>query len=154
MDSSGKTTGQSSAKLELLDLLLKKKGIRPALVQSISPRKSFSPCCLSFAQERLWFLDQLVPNSVAYLLPAFIRLTGSLDVKALQETFTEIVRRHESLRTSFSLVDSQPVQNIHAPQDFDLRVSDLSHLGSDEREQMVQRLAIEESNQPFDLRVA
>ncbi len=154
MDSSGKTTGQSSAKLELLDLLLKKKGIRPSLVQAIPPRKSFSPCCLSFAQERLWFLDQLVPNSVAYLLPAFIRLTGSLDIKALQETFTEIVRRHESLRTSFSLVDSQPVQNIHAPQVFDLRVTDLSHLGSDEREQMVQRLAIEESNQPFDLRVA
>ncbi len=154
MDPFEKTTSLPSAKLELLDLLLERKGIRPSLVQPISPRKSFSPCCLSFAQERLWFLDQLVPNSVAYLIPVVIRLTGPLDIAALQQTFTEIIRRHESLRTSFSVVDSRPVQNIHAPQVFDLPVLDLSHLAPDEREQMVQRLAIEEGNLTFDLRVA
>src|ERR1044072_2287748 len=109
MDPFEKTTNLPSSQLELLDLLLERKGIRASLVQQSSTRNTFRPCCLSFAQERLWFLDQLVPNSVACLIPVVIRLTGPLDVEALQRTFTEIIRRHESLRTSFSVVDSQPV---------------------------------------------
>src|ERR1041384_2613351 len=99
-----------SAKLELLDLLLRKKGIKPSLGQPVSRRKSFSPCPLSFAQQRLWFLDQLTPNNVAYNIPAAIRLTGSLNLMALQQTFDELVRRHETLRTCFTVVESQPFQ--------------------------------------------
>ncbi len=67
---------------------------------------------LSFAQQRLWFLDQLVPNNAFYNTPAALRLVGSLNLAALEETFNEIVRRHEALRTTFVTVQGQPIQVI------------------------------------------
>ena len=70
---------------------------------------------LSFAQQRLWFLDQLVPNNPFYNVPAALRLTGSLNFSALQQTFNEIVRRHEALRTTLAVVSGQPVQRIAPP---------------------------------------
>ncbi len=109
------------------------------------------PQPLSFAQERLWFLDQLTPGSAAYNLPVAMRLSGSLHFLALQQTFTEILRRHEVLRTSFVVIDAEPVQLVSDPVDFDLPVIDLSHLERRESEQQVQRLASEEAQRPFDL---
>src|SRR5262249_45101737 len=70
---------------------------------------------LSFAQQRLWFLDQLQPGSAFYNIPAALRLTGKLDVDALRRSLSEIVRRHESLRTTFEIVDGEPVQVIAPP---------------------------------------
>ncbi|MEK6283639.1 MAG: amino acid adenylation domain-containing protein [Acidobacteriota bacterium] len=112
------------------------------------------PLPLSFSQQRLWFLDQLTPGSVAYNMPIAIRLSGSLHLLALQQTFSEILRRHEVLRTSFAVIDGEPVQLVSEPRCFDLPVVDLSHLERLGSEQEVQRLAGEEAHRPFDLTYA
>ena len=67
---------------------------------------------LSFAQQRLWFLDQLEPGSTVYNVPGALRIKGPLDVGVLKESASEIVRRHEALRTTFSIVEGEPVQVI------------------------------------------
>src|SRR5215217_772346 len=69
-----------------------------------------NPCALSFAQQRLWFLDQLDPGSAAYNLSTSLRLPGFLDISILKRSLNEIVRRHEALRTTFEFVDGQPAQ--------------------------------------------
>ncbi|HEY9856591.1 MAG TPA: amino acid adenylation domain-containing protein [Stenomitos sp.] len=106
---------------------------------------------LSFSQERLWFLDQLDPNSSTYNIPAALRLKGSLDVVALERSLNEIVRRHEVLRTTFAKVNGEPVQVIHPALSLPLPVIDLQHLAKDEREAEARRLAAEEARRPFDL---
>ncbi|MCH8282830.1 MAG: hypothetical protein IIC96_19375, partial [Chloroflexi bacterium] len=88
----------------------------------------------SFAQQRLWFLDQLEPGSAAYNVPLAIRLSGSLNMIALEQSLNEIVRRHETLRTTFSTVDGQPVQVISPASTFNIPVVDLRHLTKAERE--------------------
>ncbi len=67
---------------------------------------------LSFAQQRLWFIDQLEPGNSAYNFPAAVRLKGPLNVAALEQSINEIVKRHESLRTTFTIVDGRPAQII------------------------------------------
>ncbi|MFC1715512.1 amino acid adenylation domain-containing protein [Candidatus Poribacteria bacterium] len=106
---------------------------------------------LSFAQQRLWFLDQLVPNSSTYNMPSAIRLTGSLDVSALERTLGEIVRRHEVLRTTFANMDGNPVQVISEDTSFTLPIVDLQKLPETEREAEAIRMAGVEAQQPFDL---
>ena len=122
--------------------------------KSVAPLQRLSqegPLPLSFAQQRLWFLYQFTPGSATYNMPSAIRLSGSLNPLALQQTFNEILRRQESLRTSFEVIDGEPVQLVSEPPDFDLPVVDLSHLERPEIEQQVQRLASEEAHHPFDL---
>jgi amino acid adenylation domain-containing protein len=114
-----------------------------------APRENALP--LSFAQQRLWFLDQLKPNSSFYNIPAAVRLSGTLQITALEQSFREIIRRHESLRTTFGLVDGVPVQIIHEPPAFNLPVLDLSAVPESEREAEARRAAAEESQRPFDL---
>ncbi len=106
---------------------------------------------LSFAQERQWLLDQLMPNSGAYNIPAAVRLRGAFDVSALEQTLTEIVRRHEGLRTTFIGVAGRPLQSISPAQPVRLPVVDLSELPEEERESEARRLSIVESQSPFDL---
>src|SRR6185436_7944123 len=106
---------------------------------------------LSFAQERLWFLDRLAGGSAQYNLPAALRLAGALDVDALARSLGEIVRRHESLRTTFGEVDGGPVQVIAPFAGFALPVDDLSALSEAEREAEVRRRAVEDAARPFDL---
>ena len=106
---------------------------------------------LSFAQQRLWFLNQLDGGSSAYNVPAALRLRGELDHAALERTLTEIVRRHEVLRTSFPARDGEPVQMIAEPMAVRLPVLDLSEVPADEREREARRLAHEEAQKPFDL---
>ncbi|HEV2707197.1 MAG TPA: amino acid adenylation domain-containing protein, partial [Pyrinomonadaceae bacterium] len=106
---------------------------------------------LSFAQQRLWFLDRLEPESVAYNLPAAIRLTGRLDVPVLEQSLREIIRRHESLRTTFSEVAGRPLQLIATTPDFSLEVVDLSDLAETEREARARQLAAAEAQRPFNL---
>ncbi|HEY0607972.1 MAG TPA: amino acid adenylation domain-containing protein, partial [Herpetosiphonaceae bacterium] len=107
---------------------------------------------LSFAQQRLWFLDQLQPNSPAYNIPTAIRLIGRLDVAALKRSLDTIVERHEALRTTFTtLNDGQPVQVITPAQALPLPLTDLEALPEAEREPMARRLATEEVQRPFDL---
>ncbi|HVR96999.1 MAG TPA: amino acid adenylation domain-containing protein, partial [Thermoanaerobaculia bacterium] len=107
---------------------------------------------LSFAQQRLWFLDQLDPGSAAYNLPAAVRLSGSLSRPVLAAALTEIVRRHESLRTTFGRIGpGEPVQVIAASGPVALPVVDLSGLPEPAHELEALRLAKEEAQRPFDL---
>jgi amino acid adenylation domain-containing protein/non-ribosomal peptide synthase protein (TIGR01720 family) len=109
------------------------------------------PLPLSFAQQRLWFLDQLEPLSVAYNMPAVLRLAGPLQVEVFEKSLRELIRRHESLRTRFVLKDGQGRQEICDPYPLEVPVIDLTPFPADERETEVGRLALEEAQAPFDL---
>ncbi|HYH80747.1 MAG TPA: condensation domain-containing protein, partial [Longimicrobium sp.] len=106
---------------------------------------------LSFAQERLWFIDRLEPGSAVYNIPVAWRLGGALDQGALERALGEIVRRHEALRTVFAEVDGSPVQVIAPFGAFTLPVEDLSGLGEADREAALRRRAGEEARRAFDL---
>ncbi|HEU4556634.1 MAG TPA: condensation domain-containing protein, partial [Longimicrobium sp.] len=106
---------------------------------------------LSFSQERLWFIDRLEPESTTYSIPAAWRLEGALDEAALERSLSEIVRRHETLRTVFREVDGSPVQVIAPFDGFVLPVEDLSGLGEADREAVVRHRVGEEAARPFDL---
>jgi amino acid adenylation domain-containing protein len=107
---------------------------------------------LSFAQERLWFLDRMEPGSAAYNLPFALRLRGALDVDALERSLSEIARRHQALRTVFREQGGTPRQVIAPFGGFGLTVKDLAHLPGGTREAEVQReLVAEGTARPFDL---
>ncbi|MES2940846.1 MAG: amino acid adenylation domain-containing protein [Pseudomonadota bacterium] len=109
------------------------------------------PMPLSFAQQRLWFIDQLEQGSSFYNIPAAVRLVGQLDVEAFRRTLNEVVRRHEVLRTTFQTVEGSPVQVIAEQLDLELPVTDISGLPGGEREARAQWLAQDEAQAPFDL---
>ena len=106
---------------------------------------------LSFAQQRLWFLDQLKSESPLYNIPSAIRFRGPLNVEALQQSLDTIVARHEAVRTKFTSVDGSPVQVITAPQSVELPAIDLSELSAVDRQTEVKRLCAKEARRPFDL---
>ncbi|HEY0097576.1 MAG TPA: condensation domain-containing protein, partial [Pyrinomonadaceae bacterium] len=111
-----------------------------------------APLSLSFAQQRLWFLNQLEPDSVAYNIPAALRLEGVLDISALERSLSEIVRRHEALRTTFvTTKDGEPIQIIQTAHAVELPLFDLSQLEPAEREKRAQQLVAREAALPFDL---
>jgi amino acid adenylation domain-containing protein/non-ribosomal peptide synthase protein (TIGR01720 family) len=110
------------------------------------------PLALSFAQERLWFLDRLAPGRATYNLPALaFRMRGTLDGTVLRRTLDELARRHESLRTTFPEVDGRPVQVIAPPGPVPLPLVDLSSLPPDARETAARALIQAELARPFDL---
>ncbi|HVR99547.1 MAG TPA: amino acid adenylation domain-containing protein, partial [Thermoanaerobaculia bacterium] len=116
------------------------------------PRDAGLELPLSFAQQRLWFLNQLEPGSSAYNLPLAVRLAGRLDAAVLATTFREIVRRHESLRTRFQEGEAGPVQEIDPPPvQWALPVVDLAGLPAAAAAPEVERLARAEAMRPFDL---
>ncbi|WP_432809665.1 amino acid adenylation domain-containing protein [Pantanalinema sp. GBBB05] len=105
----------------------------------------------SFAQQRLWFLDQLIPDSPLYNLPVVVRLQGLLDIPALEQSLQTIGQRHESLRTTFALIDDEAVQVIHPDSCQRLTIVDLRHFPEPDRRLEVERLANQVAQQPFDL---
>ncbi len=106
---------------------------------------------LSFAQQRLWVLAQLEPESPFYNMFKAVRLQGRLDVAVLERSFNEIIRRHEVLRTTFTTVEETPVQAIAPTATLKLSVVDLQGLSEQEQSLQVQELAITEQLKPFDL---
>jgi len=106
---------------------------------------------LSFPQERLWLLDQLAPGSSSYNVPMPFRVTGPLNVPALEQSLNEIVQRHEALRTTFATVDGQPVQVIAPALTLTISVVDLRELPETERQTQTLQLVTESAQQPFNL---
>ena len=144
----------SPKKRELFQLLLEKKQKQNAaanLVITKRPHNGAVP--LSFAQQRLWFLDQWQPGTSLYNLPGGLRLLGQLDQTALEKSLNEILCRHEALRTTFPTINGQPVQRVTGVTPFVLPLIDLANIPTAEREVEVRRMAQEEYEQPFDLEV-
>jgi amino acid adenylation domain-containing protein len=139
----------------LLMLRLRKNALsrvkRELPVPPIRPVSRDKELPLSFAQQRLWFLDQYEPNSSVYNIPVAFRLMGSLNVGALEQSLNETIRRHESFRTTFSMVDGETVQVIAPSVGFSLAVVDLRDHPEGEREEDARQLAREEARRPFDL---
>ena len=141
----------SAAKRALLEKRLTGQDSGLLENKAIPRRQGRSYAPLSFAQERLWFLHQLEPDSIAYNMPTALRLTGRLNTDALVWGINEIIRRHESLRTTFRLLDNQPVQVIAEQLTLKMPVVDLQTFPAEEREAKVMRLATEEAQRLFDI---
>lgn len=128
----------------LLQRLKQKKAATLPLPITPQPRTPESSFPLSFSQQRLWLIQQLAPNSSAYHIPIAIHLTGQLNLNALQQTINEVIRRHETLRTSFTTINGQPVQIVLPSPNLNLEVVEL-------QQQEIQQLATEAAQQPFNL---
>jgi amino acid adenylation domain-containing protein len=124
---------------------------RGLLAPPIAPVARDGELPLSFAQQRLWFLNQFEPDSRAYNSLAAVRLGGSLDVAVLERGINEIIRRHEALRTTFATVNDRPVQVVAPALSVPLPVVDLEALSEVQQQAEMQRLAVEEAQWPFDL---
>ncbi len=124
------------------------QGLVPPPIRPV-PRDGALP--LSFAQERLWVLDQIEPNNPLYNIPRTLRLKGALQPAALEKALNEIVRRHESQRTTFAVTDGHPVQVIVPSLTIPLVTQDLTAVPEGEREEEARRVAVEEAMRPFDL---
>jgi amino acid adenylation domain-containing protein len=131
---------------------LLEKRLRGKSQQVVIPRRpEQEPMALSFAQQRLWFLDQLIPGSPTYNIPIAVRLSGQLNIEVLQQSLSEIVRRHEVLRTTFPSLDGQPSLEIMPALSLPLPVIDLQHYPESEQEERALQLVAQEAQQPFDL---
>ena len=143
----------SPAKRALLELKLQQGRGRTAAQMTIPRRAQRGLAPLSFAQQRLWVLDQLEPESFAYNERSAVRLDGPLDIGALRSALSAIVERHEVLRTTYGLTDEgEPVQQIGAAVDIELPVIDISEIAESQRDDAVQRIAAELRERSFDLR--
>ena len=141
----------SPAKRALLELRLQQKTAAGGGEQTIARRPSRESAPLSFAQQRLWFLNQLAPESPAYNEPKAVRLSGSLNISALHEGLQCLVTRHETLRTTFALVNGVPAQVIAENRSIELPVVDLSGQPKAVRETEVKKLLADTVRRPFDL---
>src|SRR5579859_7680463 len=140
MDSERFANLSPEEKRALLAEILQKKRSRP---------RYFFP--LSFAQQRLWFLDQMEQGNAFYNVPAVLQLVGSLDIQALEQSINEIVRRHEVLRTEFPSMDGQPVQVVKPFLTVPLSVLDLRAFPPAQRESRAFTSISQEALRPFDL---
>ncbi len=129
----------SPEKRRLLELKLKKQG------------RLANAFPLSYAQQRLWFLHQLEPESTAYHIPAAVKLIGKLNREALEKSLQHIVQRHEILRTTFSTINGTPMQIVSKQSNFKLRFTDISQLPSADQQKKLETLLNEENARPFDL---
>ena len=141
----------SQAKRDLLAKYLRGELQQPTSSRSITPRQPGSPLQLSFAQERLWFLDQLNPESAVFNVPLTVKLPCAIDPEILRKSVNEIVRRHEVLRTTFRTRDGLPEVVIAPELNIELPVIDLSVYPTSQRESQVHLFLSEEEQRPFDL---
>src|SRR5689334_4254501 len=125
---------------ELLLLRMRSASREKTQEQPIARRsRAGVPLPLSFAQRRLWFLDKLEPGGAAYVIPHAVRVSGSLSLDVLERVMTEVVRRHETLRTVITVVDEEPVQMIQPPEPVKIPFVDLSGRAPEDREDEVRR---------------
>lgn len=143
----------TAAKQALLESRLRGKGLRASAssVQRITRRPEAASAPPSFAQQRLWFLDQLLPDTSIYTIPRALRLSGQLNVAAVEACLQEIIRRHEVLRTTFAVQEKQPVQVINSFTPFILPFISLLELPINTRQTCMRKLINEAADQPFDL---
>ncbi|HEY4387780.1 MAG TPA: amino acid adenylation domain-containing protein [Ktedonobacteraceae bacterium] len=120
-------------------------------LEPIQPALREHPLPLSFAQQRLWFLQQFDTSNSAYNIPLLVRLTGNLKKDTLEQALTTVIARHELLRTTFSTIHGEPVQVVQQEQAFRLPLIDLSSLPSETQAEDFQQIAAHEIQQPFDL---
>ncbi len=150
-DISQRIASLSPEKRALLEARLLRERTAASPVPAIGKRPDTGPAPLSFAQQRLWFLDQLEPGQAHYNLPLALRLTGELDVAALSRALDAIVRRHEALRTTFAARNGKPHQVIGAAPRVAVERRDLSILPEGDRGPALRRLMADELARPFDL---
>jgi amino acid adenylation domain-containing protein/non-ribosomal peptide synthase protein (TIGR01720 family) len=146
-----RATQLSPAKQALLERWKRGEFSGVGSARTIPRRARNEPLLQSFAQQRLWFLDQLVPGSPAYNMPSGVRLKGALDAGVLALSLNEIVRRHESLRTTFGMLNERAVQFVQPQLNLSLPVIDLGALPPEQREAAARRLADDEASRAFDL---
>ena len=149
-DLNDRLAGLSPAKRALLEMKLKQKQAQAA-PQGISSREASASAPLSYAQQRLWFLEELEPGSPAYHIPAIFQLAGELDVTALTASLNEIVQRHEALRTTFTAVNGQPSQQVSDNVIISVPLEDLQAVPTAQRDNEIARLMADETRRPFDL---
>ena len=144
--------GLSPAKRALLQRVTALADGKAGELEPIAPRAAdAAPPPLSFAQQRLWFLDQLEGASATYNMPVTVRLEGPLNLRALEQVFKEIVRRHESLRSNFLAENGQSRLVIHDSVDVQTRLIDISGGAPEQQEERMMALAVQEAQTPFDL---
>jgi amino acid adenylation domain-containing protein len=144
-------SGLSPAKEALLEQRLKGRPGDPATGSGIPQRPHRSSAPQSFAQRQMWVIDRMAPGNRAYNQPNGYRLRGALHLRALQDSFNEIIRRHEGLRTTFADKDGEPLQIIHPELKIAIKMTALDHLAGEARENRLHVLASEEAVRPFDL---
>ncbi|MEH1866379.1 MAG: amino acid adenylation domain-containing protein [Nostoc sp.] len=143
----------AARKKEIMLFLQQAKQVKTAPQLSIQPVPRDGELPLSFAQQRLWFLHELSPDSRSYNMLLILRLEGSLNIVALQQSLSELVRRHEILRTTFPAVDGKPIQVIAPPTEFTLPVYDLQGLSALEQTAQIRQIVESVASKAFDLAV-
>lgn len=151
MDFNQRIAALSPEQRALFELRLKQKELNVKRVTSISKRKASDRLTLSLIQERLWVLHQLQPDIPLYNESSLFRLIGDLNTIVFEKSLNEIIQRHEILRTSFQIVDSQPVQVIAPTLTVTLPIVDLQGQSETERKVKVKQIVTTASSQPFDL---
>ena len=141
-------SGQRQA---LLQKLLRDEGFHASDTDQILPREQHGPAPLSFAQQRLWFLQQLEPESYVYNIPVALRIEGALNVPALEDAINQVIRRHESLRTSFRTVNGQTFQVVNPPFSVHLSPEVIQVAAEAMREREIVVRANRELQRAFDL---
>ena len=136
---------------EMAEIITQQQAMQGQPAEAIARREATAPCPLSFAQQRLWFLAQLEPETPYYNEGRAVRLHGPLQVHALQQALTALVARHEVLRTTFVTNAGQPVQVSTAPQPVPLPVLDLRTWAAADRDAELQRQIVEIIRRPFDM---
>jgi len=143
--------GMSLDQRALLEQKLLRARMQQVRTATIPRRQASDPAWLSFGQQQMWFLDQLAPGTSTYNIPDVMRLSGTLDVNALEQGLRNVIARHEVLRTRIASVDGNPIPAVNKTWDFTIRQFDLRSKPETEREAEAKRILREQVRQPFDI---
>jgi hypothetical protein len=146
-----RVTGLSSDRRALLEERLLSAHRQRWRPPTIPRRAAGEPALLSFGQEQMWFLDQLDPGTATYNIPDVMRLTGSLNVEALEAGFRAIVSRHEVLRTRIGSVEGSPIPALNDNWDFSIRQFDLRNHPAEARDAQARKIIQEQVREPFNI---